>query len=160
MGIIKKGIKYSSIVPEYIAKATAIPTGILTAGAKGNALEKIAEGTKDLFTVPQEIYRNLTDFTQIANDYNTQTAREFASKYGSGAANTLMESLQETIEWGNQLAANMSDQPIETCATVGTITAGLYGVGRLIKFLRTKGQGGPLVKAERALGKKLFKDIE
>lgn len=144
------------IVPEYTAKISAIPAGILALGAQSQGVfGKIAEGYKEVITLPYDISSNVSQLSRIMNDSNLLSANEFMKKYGSVGFDAAIGQLTGALNYINQLKENATENPIET-VVAGTLTAGsLWLASRALRFIRQKGQGSLVDKLERKLAGKL-----
>ncbi|MFT4310763.1 MAG: hypothetical protein ACMXYC_03970, partial [Candidatus Woesearchaeota archaeon] len=93
---------------------------------------------------------------RMNGDLDTMTAREFASKHGQVAADTLKIYTDNILEYFGNVGYNFSEQPISTAAAMITTAGLLYFGGEVAKFCRTRGQGGYINRVSRFLGNKVF----
>lgn len=157
---INNAVRQTLAVPEYVLKVASIPAGIIAAGSTGSALGKAVSGGAKVWTTPIDVVRNFRKLVEISDDYATLTAKEFTNRYGTEIGNYLAGYLHGVIEWGNQFSHNMNNEPIETTIAVIVVTGLLYTGGRVIKFLRQKGQGSYITKVERKLGHKYWPETK
>ena len=118
-------IRQGLILPEFLCKYASVPAGILAFGSEGNFLEKAASGVTKLYTGPSDAMGNYDTFRQASQDFNSLTAREFYEKHGADAGNYLLDLADRAVQFGNQVASNFQDQPIETIIAKVIATEGL-----------------------------------
>ena len=144
---------------EYAMKATAATAGLLSLGADGGLVGKTLAGYRSIPATIGELRHipaKLSSVTQIVNDYNTQTAREFTTTYGGDVLQMISDNLSGLINYGRQVAENFQTAPLTTVSAAGIAFLGAYGFGRMTRFWRQKGQGSFVQKFERDLGDRVF----
>ena len=157
--MVKEIIRQGILMPvEYASKVSSLPAGILALGSKGNFLEKMMSGASKVVTVPMEAVSRASFLLDMkADELNPDVTKiDFLKKYGGGTVDYVGQMGQDVVAYFNQALTNYQDQPIETIAAGVGITGLLYGVGRLAKFWRQKGQGSWLDKKERGWGNKIW----
>jgi hypothetical protein len=144
---------------EYAMKATAATAGLLSLGAEGGLVGKTLAGYRSIPATIGELRHlpgKLTRVTELVNDYNTQTAREFTTTYGGDVIQMISDNLNGLINYGTQVAENFQTAPLTTLSAAGIAFLGAYGFGRATRFWRQKGQGSFVQKFERDLGDRVF----
>jgi len=139
---------------EYSGKIASIPGAIMAAGSKGNVGEKVSKGYEKLVTALPDAADKAKYFTNAAYDFVNDTAAEFTEKYGG----EVFETMKEGLETLGTYVQNVADQPAESAAAGAIAGLSMYGIGRAARFVRQKGKGSWLDRAERKLGKKIWKD--
>ncbi len=145
---------------EFILKITASLAALIALAAPGGFLSKLAEGFQSLRGAVQEVWwwiTHIDEFGQVMEDYNTLTAAAFNQKYGAGAVNSVMDYLNEGVDYIQRIWQNLNAEPIGTLLAAILIFLIFYLAARLIRFVRQRGQGSFIDKFERKQGRKVFK---
>ena len=144
---------------EYAMKATAATAGLLSLGAEGGLVGKTLTGYRSIPATVGELRHlpaKLSSVTEVVNDYNTQTAREFTATYGGNVIQMISDNLNGLISYATRVAENFQTAPLTTLSAAGIAFLGAYGLGRATRFWRQKGQGSFVQKFERDLGDRVF----
>ncbi|MDX1586519.1 MAG: hypothetical protein R3222_07240 [Balneolaceae bacterium] len=131
----------------------------ISLGDTGNFLSKVSSGLGSLPEKIRELIRRLDNteyITQIINDYNSLTAAAFNEKYGGDAINNVMQYLNEGVAYLQNVYRNVTEEPVSTALAALLVFMLLYLSGRLMRFVRQRGQGSVVDKMERKAGNKIF----
>ncbi len=145
------------IVPQYLAKAVAVPSAILAAGSQGNFLEKVGSGFYKLISFPVDVCNSVSRLSAMNYDSNTMTAREFAKKYGREMAEGAVNYGHNALDYIDQFALNFSEQPVTTLAASAVALGIPLVISRGLRFWRQHGQGSLLDRIERNAGNNIWK---
>lgn len=131
----------------------------ISLGDQGNFLSKIGTGLGSLPEKISELVRTIrnTDYvTRVIDDYNSLTAAAFNEKYGGDAINYVMQYLNEGVAYIQNVYQNITAEPVSTVLAALLVFMLLYLSGRLMRFVRQRGQGSVIDKMERKAGEKIF----
>jgi hypothetical protein len=148
---------------EYIFKFAAGVTSIIVLGAQGSFFGKVGTGFGSLIDVLYQIiawFERLSYIGTVIRDYNTLTASAFNERYGGQAINRVMESLNEAVTYFQIVYQNLSNQPFATLTATLMVFLFFYFFARTSRFLRQRGKGSYLVRKEREIGDRIFRDQE
>ncbi len=146
-------------IVEIVLKIAAGLAAVISLAAAGGFIHKIVEGFQSLPAAIRKIYwwfENAPEINTIVEDYNTMTAASFNQKYGMEAVNSVMDYLNETVAWLQQVYLNLTEEPVGTVLAVIIVFAAFYLTARLLRFYRQKGQGSFVTKFERRAGNRIF----
>lgn len=146
---------------EYVFKFLAGVGAAIVLAADGSLWAKLGTGYASVIPA----IRQLTNFPEqwaylstVIEDYNTLTAAAFNQRYGGQAINALLVQLNEGVSYLQAIYQNIISSPISTILATLIIFLSLYLIGRISRFVRQKGQGSILDRAERKLGDQVFKN--
>ena len=138
---------------EITAKGASLPLGIVTLGSDVEGVTgKYVDGVKSTPEVIGKSLKYMLNFSEMNDNYNNLTAKEFVNTYEAMGWNKLAELNNYLMQTGN----NLMDNPVETLIASGLTAGSAYLAGRAAKFVRTEGQGTIIQKIERKLGDKAF----
>lgn len=147
----------SAVGTGHVLRLASVPAGIAAVGSEGSPAEMAVKGYAGLAKFPGHVKNMTSNLGAIHQDYNSLTANAFTFKYGGGAMDHVISSLNGTVGFINQAYENASDRPIETLSAVAIATVGGWALGRGLKFFGQKGQGGYITRMERNLGNKIWR---
>ncbi len=154
-------VKLGSILLEYSAKLAAVPVAITAAASqKGNFASAVVDGFSNVGDVVSDVYSTATTLGPMVNDYHSLTAADFVGKYGSDFLTAAQNSASELGRLVVGLADNytpiLGADALHSTAAAATSLALLLGGARVFRFLRQRGQGSILDRAERRLGERVY----
>ena len=148
---------------EYLLKAAAGIAAVIVVAAKGSFFSRIGSAFSsfdDLLVRFETWPEKITYMEKVVSDYQSLTAAQFNSKYGSQALDTVLGYLNESLQFIQRVYENFSIYPLRTVLSTLLVFILLYTAARLIRFVRQKGQGSLLVQKEREWGDKIFTNEE
>lgn len=148
---------------EYIFKLSAGITTLIVVGAQGSFFGKLGTGFGSLIAVLYKIAEwpdRLSYVGTVIRDYNTLTASAFHQRYGGQAINSVMESLNDAVLYFQSVYQNLANQPFATIIASLLAFLSFYICARVFRFIRQKGKGSYLVRKEREIGKRIFRDTD
>lgn len=151
------------LIIEFCFKLAAPLAAIVSLAAGGGFFSKFLSGFRSLPRAIREIVwwvQHIPEIGKIVEDYNTLTAASFNAKYGSGAINYVMAYFNEGLTYLQQVYQNLAEQPVVTVLAAGSVFLSLYLLGRLVRFIRQRGQGSVITKFERRTGHRIFNTRE
>lgn len=148
---------------EYIFKFSAGVVAIIVLGGEGSFFSKLGRGFGSLVDVLGKIVAwpdTLGYLATVIRDYNTLTASAFNQRYGGQAVNRVMESLNEAVTYSQAVYQNLTGQPLATVLATMIAFLTFYSVARIVRFIRQRGRGSYLVRKEREIGDRVFRNRE
>lgn len=148
---------------EYIFKFAAGVVTVIVLGGQGSFWEKLGEGFGSILDVLYKIAawpEKLSYIGTVIQDYNSLTASAFNQRYGGQAINRVMESLNEAVTYLQVVYQNLTHQPFATVIASLIAFFLFYFCARIFRFIRQRGKGSYLIRKEREIGDRVFRNPE
>lgn len=148
---------------EYIFKFSAGIITMIVLGSQGSFFGKLGAGFGSLIDVLYKIVAwpdKLSYIAGVIEDYNTLTASAFNQRYGGQAIQGVMEYLNEAVTYFQAVYHNLTHQPFATVIASLIAFLSFYFCARIFRFIRQRGRGSYLVRKEREIGDRIFRNPE